>query len=58
MELLLRSHPEQKPALLKRPLEFVKSNRNVLISTPDDRPLLEMPCFLSKNIYMHTYITL
>ena len=36
----LRGHPNEKPPPLERPLDNVNLNINVLISTPDERPLL------------------
>ena len=42
MEPLLRGHHDEKPPPLKRPLDNVNLNINVLISTPDERqPLLK-----------------
>ena len=40
MKPLLRVHPEERPTPLERPLDTVNLNINVLISTPDERPLL------------------
>ena len=40
VEPLLRGHPDEKPAPLERPLDYVNLNINVLISTPDKRPPL------------------
>ena len=40
VEPLLRGHPDERPPPLERPLDFVNLNKNVLISTPDERPPL------------------
>ena len=40
VEPLLRGHPDERPAPLKRPLDNVNLNINVLISTPDEKPPL------------------
>ena len=38
----LRGHPDGRPTPLERPLDTLKLNINVLISTPDERsPLLK-----------------
>ena len=36
----MRGHPDERPPPLERPLGNVNLNRNVLISTPDERPPL------------------
>ena len=40
VEPLLRSHPDERPPPLERPLDNVNLNINVLISTPNKRPPL------------------
>ena len=40
VEPLLSGHPDERPAPLKRPLDNVNQNINVLISTPDEKPPL------------------
>ena len=39
-EPLLGGHLDERPTPLERPLDNVNLNINVLISTPDERPLL------------------
>ena len=38
MEPLLKGHPDERPLPLERPLDSVNLNKNVFISTPDERP--------------------
>ena len=38
VEPLLRGHPDERPLPLERPLDEENLNKNVLISTPDERP--------------------
>ena len=40
VEPLLRGHPNERPSPLETPLNNVNLNKNVLISTPDQRPPL------------------
>ena len=40
VESLLRGHPDKRPIPLERPLVTVNLNIDILISTPDERPLI------------------
>ena len=49
VEPLLRSHPDERPLPLERPLDNENLNINVLISTPDERPPLLKGHFSDAN---------
>ena len=49
VEPLLRGHPDERPAPLKRLLDNVNLNINVLISTPDEGPPLLKGHFSEKK---------